>query len=414
MTFDNTRMFWIILAVGMALRLLWAMAVPVVPVSDSWAYHQFARNILDHGIYGWDATEPTAYWAVGTSAIIAATYMLTDGFLGVVLLNLLAGLTTIVLTHQLASRWFGGAVGLAAMTIVALWPNLIFFTTILSSELFFIALTLAGLYFWQRPAGHPMVNLILAGVIWGCAGYVRPVILLVPVALALVDLPRGLRRFVVTALEAGIVVLLIALVALPWTIRNERQLGAPVMVSTNFGPNLWMGNNPDSHGGYMPLPPEVQHMSEIERAEFLKEQAKIFMRDHPADALKLMGIKLFKLNNRETIGVVWNADGLDPMIGNAGMKVLKLISTGYWYLVLLGGFAGIFMLVRREGWLAGFFNPPVALWGYFTFLHAVVVAEDRYHMPSSAFIAMMAALALVALGGKRPVSLGYRARAYPA
>lgn len=395
------RAFWLILCAGMALRIIWAGLVPVQPMSDSWAYHQFARNLVDHGIYGWTATEPTAYWAVGTSAAIAFTYLFTDGFWGVVLLNLVAGLLSIILTYHLATRYFGAAVGIVAMAIVAFWPNLIVFTTILSSELFFIALMLAGLYFWQRPAGNAMANLLLAGVIWGIAGYVRPVILLVPVALALVDLAHGPRRLVTTALEAAIAILLISLVALPWTMRNDRVLGAPVMVSTNFGPNLWMGNNPDSHGGYMPLPAEVASMSEIERAEYLKDKAKQFMAEQPLAALKLMAVKLVKLNNRETIGVVWNGDALEPRIGKTGMTLLKLIATGYWYLVFLGGFAGIAVLVARGGWITALFTPPVALWGYFTSLHAVVVAEDRYHMPSSAFIAMLAAVALVALADRR-------------
>lgn len=393
----NPRIFWIILAIGIGLRVLWAALVPVMPVSDAWAYHQFARNIVDHGVYGWTATEPTAYWAVGTAAAIAFTYLFTDGYWGVVLLNLAAGVLTIVLTYQLATRWFGVAVGTVAMAIVALWPNLIFFTTVLSSEVFFIALTLAGLFFWQRPTGRPMLNLVFAGLIWGIALYVRPVILLVPVTLALVDLIHGPRRFAVTALEAAIAVLLIMLVALPWSIRNDRVLGEPVMVSTNFGPNLWMGNNPESDGGYMPLPAEVETMSEIERAEFLKDKAKSFMRENPAEALKLAAIKLVKLNRTETIGVVWNEAALEPAIGRSGITGLKLIATGYWFAILLGGFAGIAVLAGKSGWLAAFFNPPVAIWGYFTALHAVVVAEDRYHMPSSAFIAMLAAIAVVAL-----------------
>lgn len=398
---NTRRLFWTILAIGMALRVLWALWVPVMPVSDSWGYHQFARNIVDHGVYGWTATEPSAYWAVGTSAAIAFTYLFTDSYWGVVLLNLLAGLMIITLTQALAARWFGEAVGLAAMAIVALWPNLIVFTSVLSSELFFLATLLAGLFFWQRPGGNPLVNLIIAGLIWGLAGYVRPVVLLVPVTLALVDLAQGPRRFLRTALEAGIAILLIMLVALPWTARNHRELGAPVMISTNFGPNLWMGNNPDSTGGYMPLPPEVETMGEVERADYLKDQAKQFIVENPGQALKLVAIKLVKLNNRETIGVVWNEDALGPMIGNAGMTVMKLIATGYWYLVLIGGFAGIAVLIARQGWLAGLFNPPVALWGYFTALHAVVVAEDRYHMPSSAFIGTLAAVALVAMLQRR-------------
>lgn len=391
------RPFWTILTTGMVLRILWALAVPVIPVSDSWAYHQFARNLVEHGTYGWTATEPTAYWAVGTSAAIAFTYLLTDSYWGVVVLNLIAGALAIVLTHHLARRWFGPAVGLTAMAIVAFWPNLIVFTTVLSSELFFIALTLAGLFFWRRPSGPPLLNLILAGVIWGLACYVRPVILLAPVALALVDLVQGPRAFLRSAIEAGIAVLLILLVALPWTIRNDRVLDAPVTVSTNFGPNFWMGNNPDSTGGYMPLPPEVETMSEIQRADYLKDKAKTFIAENPGHAARLLVVKLVKLNDRETIGVVWNSDALEPRIGATGVSLLKLIATGYWYLVLLGGFAGIAILIGRGGWTAGLFNPATALWGYFTAVHAIVVAEDRYHMPSSAFIAMLAAVAVVAL-----------------
>lgn len=389
--------FWTVLLIGMGLRILWGLAVPVQPVSDSWAYHQFARTLADHGVYGWSASQPSAYWAVGTSGLVAFTYLLTDSHAGVVILNLLAGFMTLTLTHHLARRWFGPGVAILAMALVAFWPNLIFFTTILSSELFFIAMILAGLFFWQRPAGHPMANLILAGLVWGLASYIRPVILLVPVALALVDLARGPRRFTVTALEAGIAVLLILLVALPWTLRNQRVLGEPVMISTNFGPNLWMGNNPASNGGYMPLPPEAEAMSEIERSEYLKAEAKRFMREDPGAAIRLLGLKLVRLNMRETVGVVWNENHLRAAVGDRGVLAAKLVATGYWYLLLGGALAGLAVIARHGGVASAFFNPPVALWGYFTALHVVVVAEDRYHMPSSPFIAVLAAVTLHAV-----------------
>ena len=397
-------LFWWILLAGMALRILWALAVPVIPVSDSAAYDQFARNIAEHGVYGWTPDQPSAYWAVGAAAMIAFTYLFTDGYGGVVILNLIAGLIIIVLTPVLTARWLGPRVAIPAMALVAFWPNLIVFTTILSSELFFIAAMMGGLWFWQRPAGHPMANLITAGLIWGLTAYIRPVILLVPVTLALVDLLRGPRRFLTTAAEAGIAILVILLVAMPWTIRNQHVLGHPVMISTNFGPNLWMGNNPDSDGGYMPLPPEVEGMSEIARSEYLKGQAQGFIRDNPGHAAQLLGQKLVKLNSRETIGVVWNEAALTPMIGGTGVTGLKLIATGYWYLMLGGGLAGIVILCRRGGLRAGFFNPPVALWGYFTSLHMVVVAEDRYHMPSSPFIAMLAAVTLAAIWARARAS----------
>lgn len=395
------RLFWTILLAGMALRILWALLVPVVPVSDSFAYNQFARTLVEHGTYGWTADAPTAYWAVGTSALVAFTYLFTDGFAGVVILNLIAGAAVMVLTYHLAVRWFDTVTGLWAMALIAVWPNLIVFTTIVSSELFFIAMTLAGLFFWKRPVGNAVLNLILAGVIWGLTAYIRPVILLVPVTLALVDLVRGPRRFAATSVQAAICIVLILLVTLPWSLRNQAVFGERVMISTNFGPNFWMGNNPESNGGYMPLPAEVDGMGEIERSAYLEGLAKDYIRADPVDALRLLGVKLLKLNGRETIGVVWNADGLRPLVGDTGVQALKLVATGYWYLLLLGGLAGIAVVAQRGGPVAAVFNPPVALWGYFISVHVVIVAEDRYHMPASAFIAIMAAVALTGLYRRR-------------
>lgn len=393
-TFGPSRLFWLIFLTGMALRILFALLVPVFPVSDSAAYYTLARTMIDHGVYGWTADEPTAFWAVGTSALAAFTYLFTDSHVGVVILNLVAGGMIMGLTHQLCARWFGTRTAVIALCLVAVWPNLIFFTTILSSELFFIAMTLAGLFFWQRPVGNRWVNLLLCGLVWGLTCYIRPVILLVPVALALVDLAGGLRPFGRSVLDAVIAMLLISLVAAPWTLRNQRVFGEPVMISTNFGSNFWMGNNPQSTGGYMALPPEVASMSEIEREDYLLDEAKRFIRENPAEALKLLGKKFVRLNLRETIGVVWNEAKLHALVGEKGVMGAKLIATGYWYGLLLAAVAGMTMIGRRQGFVAAFFNPSVALWGYFTALHVVVVADDRYHMPASAFVAMLAAVAI--------------------
>lgn len=59
------------LIIALILRVVWGIAVPVVPVSDSNAYDLFAQNIaLGHG-FAWKPGELTAYWAVGTSAFYA-------------------------------------------------------------------------------------------------------------------------------------------------------------------------------------------------------------------------------------------------------------------------------------------------------------------------------------------------------
>jgi hypothetical protein len=393
---DRKALYWVLL-LGIALRLLWAVMIPVEPVSDSNAYDVFARNLVEHGVYGWTPAEPSAYWAVGTSAIVAATYLLLgQSYLGVVVLNLVASAAIIVLTYVLALRYFGSVAAILAAGLIAVWPNLIFFTSILSSELYFIALCLGGLYFWGRPGGRPVIDIVLCGVIWGLACYVRPVVLLLPVALLIADVPRGGAVLARTGLRTVAVIGLIIVVVLPWTLRNDRVLGSPVMVSTNFETNLWMGNNPDSTGGYMDLPASVEGMSEIARADYLGGLAKAYMRENPGATLVRTLRKAVSLHSRETIGVVWNEAAIRRLSGDAGVVALKLIATGFWFAVLLAALAGVALRLKSVGPLATIFHPTLAAWGYFTALHAVIVVEDRYHMPSTPFIAMLAGVTLAA------------------
>lgn len=392
---------WLIVTFGMALRLIWVLLVPVEPVSDSGAYAAFARNIFNHGVYGWRPDEPGAYWAVGTAAITAATYFVfpVDDYSGVVVLNLLAGLLTMILTYRLAEIWFDRSVAFLAVLTIAIWPNLIFFTSILSSELWFIALTLGGMWFWARLSvgqGRGWINLVLCGVIWGLACYVRPTILLLPLALALVALPGGPLALVRAGLRAAVVIALILAAVSPWTYRNTQLFGERVLVSTNFGPNLWMGNNPETNGGYMPLPDWVAGMSETERAHLLGNIAKDYiLSDIPGFALRTL-YKVVKLHERETIGVVWNEAALVRGVGETGLMALKLLATGYWHLLLGLAFVAIGLRLRDCPRTA-VFHPAIVTWGYFAALHAVIVVEDRYHIPSSPFIGLLAAFALAYL-----------------
>lgn len=383
-----------ILAAGMALRLIWALLMPVHPVSDSAAYEAFAWTLVDHGVYGWNADQPSAYWAVGTSAIAAATFLLLGkSYAGIVALNLLAGLVAMVVTWRLARLYYGGSAALAALAVMAFWPNLIFFTSILSSELYFIALTVTGWYFWARPEGRPWLNLILAGLIWGLACYVRPVILLLPAAFAIAALSQGPAATLRGTVRAALVIALIVLTVSPWTLRNAEVIGKPFLVSSNFNANLWMGNNPDSRGGYTPLPPEVEAMPEAERDAYLGAQVRDYIRDDPLHFAGDVARRTLLLHSRETIGVAWNLQAIEARLGAAAVPAAKLIATGYWYLVLIAALAGVALSVRRSG-LGGLFHPVFGGWAYFTAVHAIIVAEDRYHMPAVPFMAVLAGLAI--------------------
>jgi hypothetical protein len=397
---------WAALVVALVLRVVWAALVPVEPVSDSLAYDVFARTLVDHGVYGWEPDEPSAYWPVGTSAIVAAAYLvLGKTYLGVVALNLLASLGMVFFVHRLGTLYFGLKVGNAAAFVVAAWPNLIFFTTVVSSELFFIAFTVSGLYFWERSrdrlVGWPI---LLCGACWGAALYVRPVILLLALALVVAAGVDGPRMALRATLRAGLAVLLMLAAAAPWSVRNYHLFGTPVLISTNFGPNFWMGNNPSTTGHYMELPAWVADLSETERSDALLALALDHVRDEPVAFVRRTVVKAALLHDRETIGVGWNAPAIDDAFGPRAQPWLKLAATAYWYVVLAAAVAGAAILVLRQP--ASLLHPVLVSWAYFIAIHAVIVTGDRYHMPSAPFLALLAGVAIVALRGLGPLRGG--------
>ena len=159
------------------------------------------------------------------------------------------------------------------------------------------------------------MSIVLRGLIWGLACYLRPVALLLPIAMAFAAVPFGVGPGVRRAVQAVATTAIMLAVLLPWTFRNMEVLGEPILVSTNFGPKLWMGNNPDSTGGYMDLPDWIADMSETERAQALGDAAKDRILSDPAGFVVNTLVKAVKLYDRETIGEAWNQNAIRNLGG---------------------------------------------------------------------------------------------------
>lgn len=390
-----------IVAVGLALRLAWALSVPIVPVSDSVAYQTFAVTLAEHGVYGFGPEEPTAFWAVGTSAVLAACLLLFDDGLAAfaVVQALISGLA-VWLTWRLGRLWISERAGLAAAVIVALWPSLILYTTVIASDATILTFALGGALAFESRWRRPWLGVLVAGLVWGAGVYFRPVVLLLPFVLVLAGAVRGRRALLPGIGRAVLVVAVMLACVAPWTARNHAVFGKPVLMSTNFGANLWMGNNPATGGGYTPMPDRVMHLDEASRDTVLRDEAVAYILADPAGFAARTGWKLVSLHGWETIAVAWNAEALRPRIGHGGVEALKLVTTGYWYLALGLGLGGVVVLARRSGVLRTLFSPMLLSWGYFAAVHAIIVVGDRYHFPVIPFVAMFGGLALTALAGR--------------
>ena len=103
---------------------------------------------------------------------------------------------------------------------------------------------------------------------------------------------------------------LVALLLAPWVIRNARELGSPIVTRSNFGLELRLSNNGLAgplerenyeHGVYHVYHP-LQSVKQAERVKALGEpefnrqstqEAFTWMREHPAQFLKLTAERMF-------------------------------------------------------------------------------------------------------------------------
>jgi 4-amino-4-deoxy-L-arabinose transferase-like glycosyltransferase len=398
------RSVWLVLALAVLVRGAWALLAPVVPVSDCEAYDHFARNLAAGGAFGFKPDEPSLFWPPGTSFLYSLGYRISPpeqfGFALATLLNLVCGVALVAVAMNLAREWFGRRAALVCGLALALWPMHVEFTTLIASELSFTLLCLLALRAWgskSTSTRSTLLTVLLTGLCLAAATYIRPTALLLPVVFALVDILRE-RKLVAPTLRAAGALLVIFACVLPWSLRNQRHFGRFVLVSANGGSNLWMGNNPETTGYYQPLP-ELGLTNQAEIDEELARRAKEYIRAEPVAFVVRTLKKAALLHRSETIGVVWNEPGLAqraPSLfgpGTRGVKLLKLASTAYWWIVLAAALFGWTKLARSRGAWAALTHPATALWAYFVAVHAVIVIQDRYHFPATPMIAALAGLA---------------------
>lgn len=397
----SLRSLLTLLAVATLLRAVWALMIPVMPVSDSHAYDTFARTLMSSGVFGWNANEPFSFWPPGTSLIYAALFRVFGAeYNAIVWLNLLLSVGLIVLTMRLATRFYGARCALYGGWVLALWPTLIMFTTVLASELPFLVFVTATLDVWTLPKRQALLRGIAAGALLGCAALVRPVAMALPVIIGVaVLLDRGLSKSAVLEQLRLVVPALIAMacVIAPWTMRNYALYHEVVLISTNGGVTLWMGNAPGTTGEHMNVPAWAEKLRDDKQDKALGELAKTYIVNDPVGFALRSLRKFIWLYNHESIGVAWNEAGLSARFGESVLRPLKLFTHATWALILLTSVAGLGVLIKTRGFWRAVCGPVVVTIAFYSAIHSAVVSQDRYHLEFAVQLALLAGVALNAL-----------------
>lgn len=395
------RHLWLPLAAGMLLRVLWALQIEVMPVSDSAMYWHLAKSIAVDGQFAFPDGSLTAYWPVGAPAVYAAGIkLLGTGLWTAVVINLLAACLTLWLVFQLTHKVTGSlAAATAATWVTALWPAQIQYTTVIATEMLFNLNVLTTLWCWFRALDAERLK---ARILWamgaGCAlavaAFIRPtaspLLLLLPVVALLLRQPW--QQLVPAAAVAAMSFFLLMN---PWAERNKALFGERVAVSTNFGPNLWMGSGEGTNGGYRPLM-ALKFDNEIEQEKHYRKLAIDHITANPGVYLREIFTRAKLTYDRETIGLHWNLPTLQKLLPGSVITAMKVVSSGYWYLVLAVGTVGLWQALRHiqgKHRIAAFCLTGLM----FAVVPVLTVGQDRYHFALMPFLALGVGYAVRAL-----------------
>ena len=200
----------------------------------------------------------------GYPYFLAGIYRLCGGsYAGPVLVQMLLGLASCVLLYRLGRALLHPTAGLIAAAGLALYWSSIYYEGELQPPallVFLILAAMSGLLRWLEKPGFVIAT--LGGLALGWFTIARPNLLLfLPlVVIWMVWTQRtrmGWRRAIV---HAGTLLGVVVLVIVPVTVRNYRVGDDFVLISSNGGINLYIGNNPDT-SLVVPRIPEIEQLA---------------------------------------------------------------------------------------------------------------------------------------------------------
>jgi hypothetical protein len=260
-------------------------------------------------------------------------------------LNCAFAALTIIPIHAIAKRTFGEGVAIGASWAWVFLPTALYFPILWIWDTALTALVFL-LIFWATLAlrgSRSVLPWAGYGALWVTGGLVNPSILsLFPFFLGW--LAWNERKEAGPWLKHAAAVLLLFTIGLvPWTIRNYRVFGKFIVLRSNFGLELWLGNNPDvvenlsqlSHPNDNPEEGEkYKRMGEMAYMAEKQQLALTFMRTHPRETLnytfkRFVNIWLSQTDNLLDLWSTSTPFGKTVMTFNCSLSLLGLFGVLY-------------------------------------------------------------------------------------
>ena len=281
--------------------------------------------------------------------------------------------------YSIGERAFSKRVGAAAAWSWVAFPMSLFFSTV---------------WVWDTALSALMVTLIVAatlkmrgskqlsswaayGALWAAGAMINAsvVSLLLPLAIWAV-LPLRREPFLATRVAAASIVFIIGIT--PWTVRNYVVFNKIIPFRSNFGLELWLGNNPLVPDLWSPtLHPnnsateaaKYARITEIPYMQMKEDEAALFIRTHPIDVARFIRNRFADnwLGMWTSPFDLWSRVSLQARLGTIGNWAFPLLSL-----------VGVLIAYRQRNAAAW---PLVSVMLFFPLVFYVTHTSSRYSHP---------------------------------
>ncbi len=300
-----------IFALALMLRLIAVLLLANYDTATGYESEEIALNLLSGRGYSMKffSLEPvlTAHqYPVYTSFLALHFFLFGKNYFFVELTQSLIASGSCVLLFFLGRSLLDRSTGMLAGLLCASYPTYIYWTTrtqSLTLEIFVLILLLLALY----RAGQSMkfVDWVLAGVVFGIGILAKTLYLVFfpgfMIWTWLLFRPSMMSLTKRAALFFAVGICMVA----PWSIRNYMALDSFVLVSSNGGYNLWVGNNPAATGSMFTaehegmwntvddeMRDELYALPDAEKNKLFKKRARNYIKADPVRFLSLIPARL--------------------------------------------------------------------------------------------------------------------------
>lgn len=365
---------------------------------DNWYHHNWANSLAEGNIFG-DTTyfrAPLYIYCLGLLYAVLGTSLWVARLFG-----LAVGLASVALTYLLGRKLVDHRAGVVAGLLHAFYPIALYFEgELLLDSLFMLLVEAAVLLFLRWQESRQGSDLLWAGLACGLAAITRPTVLvMVPLILVWVLIASGVGS---RARQVFLFLVGLALVVGPVFVRNLLVAGDPVLISSQGGVNLFIGNNDRADGFSAAMPEPMGHNWEIaqvtwqaeqelgkelkpgEVSDYWRDRALAWITSHPGRFIELYIKKLyFQIGDLE----IANNRSLRTVFDEIPM--LRLIPLRFGFVFALA-VAGLIAVCGRSRGM-----PFVLLFmGLYIAVVSVFFYNSRFRLPLLPFYFVLAAAGL--------------------